>query len=79
MNPSKVMQVSVSTRRRNRRHGSVRIRLRLDSQGHFVSWKETLLGVALLTVSILALQYIVSQSAPPAELEAPASAFAYRT
>lgn len=73
------MQVFVSTRRHNRRHGCVRIRLRLDSRGHFISWKETLLGVALLTVSFLALQYIATQSAPAENVEAPASAFAYRT
>jgi hypothetical protein len=79
MNASEIMQVSISTRRRNRRHGCVRIRLRKDRPGHFVSWKETLLGVVLLTASLLALQYIASESATVTEIEAPASASAYRT
>jgi hypothetical protein len=79
MNASHIMQLRISTRRRTRRQGYVRIRLHKDSRGNFVSWKETLLGVVLVALSFLALHWIVAQNAPPADRDVPASAAAYRT
>ena len=78
MNARETMQLRISTRRRTRRQGYVRLRLHRDPEGNFVSWKETLLGVVLLTLSFLALHWVVNQAAPATETETPASASAYR-
>jgi hypothetical protein len=73
------MQLMIPVRRRNR--WPTRIRLRIPKKpgagGLFISKKEALLGLLLLTLSVLALREIVSSAAPDAR-ETPVSVSAYR-
>ena len=72
------MQLLIPARRNNGRPRYFRLRFQKNprTNGVFISRKELLVGVLLLTFSVLALHWIVSSAAPP-ERETPVAASAY--
>jgi hypothetical protein len=74
------MQLLIPARRNNRQPKYFRLRFEKSphADGVFISKKELLVGVLLLTLSILALQWIVSSAMPTAR-ETPVAASSYRT
>jgi hypothetical protein len=74
------MQLMISARTRNRRPGRLRLRIpkKPGADGLFISRKEALFGLLLLTLSVLALQQIVASATPAARQETPVSLSAYR-
>lgn len=73
------MQILIPARRKNRWPGHLTLRFRRNPRtGVFISKKEALLGVLLLTLSVLALHWILSGSATASDREAPVSVSAYR-
>jgi hypothetical protein len=73
------MQLFIPARRRTRgRQLRFRFRKNPETNGLFISKREALLGVLLLTLSVLALHWILSGSAMSPEHEDPVSATAYR-
>jgi len=80
MDTTPSMLLLVPARRKNRWPGHLRLRFRKNPRTHgvFISRKEALFGVILLTLSVLALHWIVSSTAPAADHETPVAASAYR-
>ena len=56
----------------------IRVQRTSRAKGLFISQSETLLGVILLTLSMLVLHWILVQSPPSTDGEAPVSASARR-
>ena len=80
MNATAMIQVLVPTRRRLRRQHCLKIRIwrKPRQKGVFISRKEVLLGVLLLVLSVLALNWITAGAAPANKPDLPVSASAYR-
>jgi hypothetical protein len=73
------MQLLIPIGRGNRRRRYLRLRFRRNLHtGAFISRKEALIGVILLTLSVLALHWIISSATPVADRETPVAASTYR-
>jgi hypothetical protein len=73
------VQLLIPIGRKNRRRRYLRLRFQKNPQtGTFISKEEALIGVILLTLSVLALHWIISGAAPVAERETPVAASTYK-